>query len=342
MVLIKLPYVKAYTRKGKLYAYYRRKGHKQIPIKGEVGSDAWRAEYERIHEEFQTGAADGKQIKSGTYDDLIARYKASPLFKQLKPRTKKEYARHLDTLGEIAGKMDVATTPRKFVTMLHDRYHNKPRTANAIVSQLRIILNYAIDLDWMKHNPAAKPRRLKEGEGYRPWEEDEIDTFRAVWPFGTIERAAFELILNTGQRAGDVRLMVRNHVKKGWINVKQQKTSARVDIPLANALATALDAWLPQHDHMNLTPAPKGKAFGADAFSKFMRKAYDKAGLPEDFNSHGGRYAAATRLRELGLSWEEIGSITGHDTAQMVRKYSERKRAAALAIDKLNQVDQAR
>jgi integrase len=126
------------------------------------------------------------------------------------------------------------------------------------------------------------------------------------------------------------------------VSVTQQKTDARVDIPLADSLATALDAWLPKHDHLNLIPAPKGKAYLDDGFSKYMRKAYNAAGLPSDFNSHGGRYAAATRLRELGLSWEEIGSITGHDTAQMVRKYSERKRAAALAIDKLNQVDQAR
>jgi predicted transcriptional regulator len=73
-----------------------------------------------------------------------------------------------------------------------------------------------------------------------------------------------------------------------------------------------------------------------------LRKAYNASGLPADFNSQGSRYAAATRLRELGLSWEEIGSITGHDTAPMVHQYSERKRAAALAIDKLNEVDKAR
>ncbi|QPL37219.1 tyrosine-type recombinase/integrase [Thalassospira sp. B30-1] len=339
MVLISLPYVKAYEVKGKTYCYYRRDGSK-IRIKGDLGSDAWRAEYERIHEEFQTGANGGKKVTPGSYDDLIAKYKASPIYKQLKPRTKKEYSRHLDTLGSIAGKMDVKSTPRKFVTMLHNRFHNTPRTANAIVSQLRIILNYAIDLGWLMHNPASRPRRLKEGEGFRSWEENEIEQFRAHWAMGTRERTAFELILYTGQRASDVRTMVRGHIKNGWISVKQQKTAARVEIPLSNVLQQALDIWLPDHDHLNLIPAPKGKAYDATAFSKMMRKAYDAADLPADFTAHGGRYAAATRLRELGLSWEEIGAITGHETAQMVRKYSERKRAASLAIDKLNRLDQ--
>jgi integrase len=338
MVLISIPYVKAFTVKGKVYAYYRRNGQK-IRIKGDIGSDAWRAEYERIHSEFQSGADSGPAIKSGSYDDLIAKYKAGPLFKQLAPRTKKEYARHLDTIGDIAGKMDVASTPRQFVTMMRDRFHETPRTANAIISTLRLILNYAIDLGWMTHNPAARPRRLKEGDGYRAWEESEIDQFRATWPMGTIQRVAFELILYTGQRASDVRQMVRGHIKKGWISVKQQKTGERVEIPLSNILQDALSAWLPQHDHLNLIPAPKGKPYDDTAFSKFMRKAYKKANLPEDFNSHGGRYAAATRLQELGLSWEEIGGITGHETAQMVRKYSERKRSAKLAIDKLNIID---
>ena len=46
--------------------------------------------------------------------------------------------------------------------------------------------------------------------------------------------------------------------------------------------------------------------------------------------------AAATRLRELGLSWDVIASITGHDTAEMVAYYTEQKRKAQIAIGTLN------
>lgn len=67
-----------------------------------------------------------------------------------------------------------------------------------------------------------------------------------------------------------------------------------------------------------------------------MRDAYRNAGLSDDVTNHGGRYTAATRLHELGSDWETIASITGHETMQMVRKYTAKKRKARLAISRLN------
>jgi hypothetical protein len=46
--------------------------------------------------------------------------------------------------------------------------------------------------------------------------------------------------------------------------------------------------------------------------------------------------APATRLKELGLSWDVIASITGHDTAAMVEHYTEQKRKAKIAINTLD------
>jgi hypothetical protein len=39
---------------------------------------------------------------------------------------------------------------------------------------------------------------------------------------------------------------------------------------------------------------------------------------------------------ELGLNWDVIASITGHDTAEMVAYYTEQKRKAKIAIGTLN------
>jgi integrase len=52
--------------------------------------------------------------------------------------------------------------------------------------------------------------------------------------------------------------------------------------------------------------------------------------------NHGGRYTAATRLHELDCDWETIAAITGHETAAMVRKYTEKRRKARLAIARIN------
>ena len=71
------------------------------------------------------------------------------------------------------------------------------------------------------------------------------------------------------------------------------------------------------------------KAAGMTDRKEFMRRIVND-------QTHGLRYAAATRLYELRVSFDDIASITGHETAAMVRKYAKNKRAAKIAIGKLD------
>ena len=57
---------------------------------------------------------------------------------------------------------------------------------------------------------------------------------------------------------------------------------------------------------------------------------------------HGLRYAAGSRLRELGCDGPTIAAILGHRTAEMVRKYTEQERRAKLAIARLDEARAAR
>jgi integrase len=86
----------------------------------------------------------------------------------------------------------------------------------------------------------------------------------------------------------------------------------------------------------------KGKAFTEGTFSHLINDASKEVpGLVVGaaiggVTPHGLRLAAATRLKEFGLSWDVIASITGHDTAEMEAHYTEQQRKAKLAIDALN------
>ena len=335
MVSIELPYVNSYVSKGKVYTYYRRDGQK-IRIKGEVGSDKWLEHYRDIQRSF----SDNRPVfLKGTMNELISQYKSSPDFKSLKPATKKEYIRLLDKIRKICGSKKVVAISRRLVRSIRNAGADTPRETNNVLAIMRLVMQTAVEMDIIEVNPASRFKRLKEGPGHRPWEEYEIDQFRDFWPVGTQERAAFELLLNTGQRSGDVRTMTRNHIRENVVSVVQRKTGKRLDIPVSNRLKQALDAWLGNTNSMNLVSSLAGMQLDKTAFSKFMRKAYRDAGLPDDFTSHGGRYAAATRLKELGQDWEEIADIVGHDTVEMVKKYTRQRRNAQMAIDKLNRAD---
>lgn len=328
---IELDYVHVVRSKGRIYTYYRRNGLSQR-IKGEGGE--WLANYNRVHKSFEGRQDD---VVPGTLHDLIVRYQSSPDYKSLSPKTRKDYGRYLSYLGEKYGKEFVDEVPRAFVLKLRDKLSDKPRTANYVISVFRLLMQYAIDLGMRETNPASRPRRLKTGEGHRPWEEYEIKAFQKKWGIGTRERVAFELALNTGQRGGDVIKMTRQQRKGGEISVAQEKTKERLWIPESAALTRVLDPWLKGHDHVVMLTTAAGGAFKVDYFRHTMRKAYRKAELPDDCTTHGLRYTAAIRLEELKCDEPTIQAITGHRTLAMLRQYTQKKRGAKLAIARLDE-----
>lgn len=332
MAPVDLPYLDIYRSKGRLYAYYRR-GKRRVRITDDAGQGlspgdlGFLAAYQRIHAGFE--AAPAPRGEAGTLAHLIEHYRASPDFSAKAEKTRKDYTRYMDELKRDYGTLPIRTMPRDFIFALRDKHANTPRKANYLIQILRLLFSYAMDRPatfGVTVNPAARPKALKGGGGHRPWEEREINAYRTHWPKGTWERVAFELMLNTGQRGGDVVKMTRSHVTGGMVHVVQSKTGTRVDIPISRDLSDALTPWLADHPHL----AVLGKV-GVDRFRHRMADAFRAAGL-DNVTTHGLRYTAATRLRELGLDWEEIGCITGHQTAEMARKYTRQRRTASVAI----------
>lgn len=303
-------------------------------------------------------------IAPGSFAALVEAYLDSAEFRALAPRTQKDYRRYLDVIRESWGRNPVRMVTREHVLALRDHYSDRPRTANYVVAVLRVLLAYAVDrpsVYGLSANPAARPRRLKTGAGHRPWEESEIAAYRAHWPLGSLERTAFELALCTGQRGGDIAAMARSHVAGGRTQVAQQKTGARVSVPIAADLAEALAAWdaaqveriaalesagrpVPLDMRRRLLTTPdRGRAVTVDYWRHLMIDAMQAVpGLAQGLDAggvttHGLRYTAATRLRELGLDWEAISAITGHETAEMARKYTRQRRRAELAVTRLDE-----
>jgi hypothetical protein len=161
MVKIDLPYLWAATgRHGRLYWFYRRNGQR-IPITTPEGRRLGRGEagffeaYERIHKSFDVAPAVAPTL--GTVAHLINVYRAAPEYATLKPKTKKDYGRYLDVLKEQHGHQQLATMPREAVFKLRDEFQETPRTANYVVSVLRLILSYAEPLS--VYRPIGATRR---------------------------------------------------------------------------------------------------------------------------------------------------------------------------------------
>jgi integrase len=294
--------------------------------------------YERIHRSFFEPGAAAAAHTVGSLAHLIDAYRSSPEFRALADKTRKDYGRYLDLLKRDHGHRSVAQMPREAVLKIRDEHQDNPRTANYIVAVLRLLLSYAEDRaqtfrlppNWV--NPARRPRRLRTGEGHRPWEEIELEAYRKRWVTGSLQRVLFETFLNTGQRGADIAPMIRQQYFRGEIAVVQEKTKERVWIPASADLRAALDPWLDRHGHVVLFPTPTGRALKIDHMRHVMREAIRQAALPDDCTLHGLRYTFATIAVELGLDWQTIDSIVGHRTAEMAHKYTAKRRSARLAI----------
>lgn len=145
---------------------------------------------------------------------------------------------------------------------------------------------------------------------------------------GTKERLAFDLLLYMAQRSGDVRNMGWIDVKDGRILVCQEKTSAKLALPIHPRLKASLD--LAQIDYPTFIATQHGQAYTAAGFGNWFRGAVQEAGI-KDRSAHGLRKSAATRLADAGCSEAQIKAITGHVTAKEVERYTKARDQRVLA-----------
>lgn len=339
MTSIKWPYVEVQRgRDGKpRYWYFRRNGCRwRLP--DDPLSEAFAADYQQRLKQTAPGARGGAPVDRRTYPGgsfgaLVTDYFASSGFKGVKSSTGAEYRRVLEALQAAHGDKPVRQLRRRHVRKMRDERADTPGAANTIVRMLKLVLNFAVEEEWIEANPAARMKLLKVGE-WRAWTDEECAAFEKHWAQGTMERRAYALALYTGQRKSDLVLMARAHRKSGTVRVVQGKTGEELWIPEHRDLTAELGRGI--IGHMSLLTTSQGKAFDPVYFGAWFADAIDAAELPDDCVLHGLRKTAARRLADAGCTEEEIMAITGHATSRMVAHYTKavdkRKRASAAIL----------
>jgi integrase len=197
------------------------------------------------------------------------------------------------------------------------------------------VLDYAISEGMIVHNPAIGVKKYRsKSDGWHTWSTAEIAQFLTRHPIDTRAGLALALLLYTGQRRGDVIRMGRQHVRAGFLQVRQAKTGAVLEIPLHPALQEILAAH--PAEHLTFLTTQAGKPFTAAGFTGWFRDRCREAGLPLGLSAHGLRKATCRRLAEAGCSANQIAAISGHTTLREVERYTKaanQKRMAAAAME---------
>jgi len=336
MVEFELKYVDAQRdRGGRVLYYYFRRGGRRWRLHGEPLSEGFMAEYRRLLAETAPSNAECLIDPPGSFGALVTDYFASPEFRAKAANTQKMYRQILEPLSQLHGRKPVRLLERRHVKQWRDARGETPGTANMVVKVVRLLLSYAVEMEYRKDNPAQRIKLFPLGE-YRSWSEEECAAFETRWALGTMQRRAYALAKYTGQRCGDLARMTRAHCKDGFIRVVQQKTGAELWIRQHQNLT----AELSNVDQLSLLTSSKGAAFDPDSLGRWFANAIDQAGLPDDCVLHGLRKTAARMLADAGCSVHEIMSVTGHRSLAEVERYTRaahQKKLASAAILKLEQ-----
>lgn len=331
-------------RHGKPRYRFRRKGYQTYYFKHAPGTEGFRQEYDACKRGEAAPAIDvgAERIKPGTFDDLLGRYYRSPDFLDPSDRTRVVYRgvlerwRTRERKGVRYGSIMVRDLQAKHVEAMLVETLPHRTAANMLRKRLSALMRFAVRIGMATTNPVTATRPYKvEGGGFHTWTEDEIAQFEDRHPIGSKARLALNLMLYTGQRGGDARVMGPGNVRGKRMVITQEKTGATVSLPILPPLAEAILAT-PSGGLVFLL-SEHGKPYSRKGFGNKFRQWCDEAGLPQ-CAAHGLRKAAARRFAEAGCSNQEIKSWTGHTTDSEVARYTAAADQEALsdaAADKL-------
>jgi len=297
--------------------YFRYRGvYQRLP--GDPNSAEFYARYSALLAGLSTSA---RQLREGSVAAVIADYKGSEEFRQLAPKTQRDYARHLDRFAD-SGHWPIEEFKRRHVKELQKPLNKTPRTAKYFAQVCSVLFAHAIDMELIDINPASKLKRLDKAEAYKAWSDEECATFEGSNPPRAL-LSAYMLGRYTGQRGGDILRWTRAVYDGRRFRFRQSKI-ARLErpemvIPALPPLKAYLDA-LPRDNTVLLVSTPEGCAYGETRFRHEFRTALNACGL-KHLSFHGLRHAAGVALAEAGATEKEIMAWLGHSTPAMAAHY---------------------
>lgn len=302
------------------FVYVRMKGKYLGRITAPEGTE----EFDRQYWEVLNGRA---AIKT-TWEALIASYRKSSRWTRLAPRTRIYYDHVIRYMLEHNAKRDVRRLERRHVIAAMEANKARARFAASIPAVLSVLCEHAIDIGWIKENPAKGVRKIEIPKDRKrphvPWTDEAV----AKWRQNTTGRArlAFELGIGTAQRPGDLVSFKWGDYDGESLSLQQSKTGVSLRLPCTLQLKAALDEAKMAlggnpHPSLFILTDMSGAQLTYGALNQMMRKTRKRLGLMQH-DLHAMRYRGIQELAWKNCTDEEIASFSGHTTMAMIRKYA--------------------
>lgn len=332
------PNVERNVVKGITYLSYRIGKGPRTKLPSDPSTDEFREAYAAAIAGAAPTAPKATESNARSIAALITSYLGSEAFRSLGDGSKPGYRSRLDQIKRDHGhRAVVGLTKDRIEDVILKPLHNRPGAKIDTLKKLRILIRHAIDdLKWITSDPSDGIKRGKSKE-IRSWTDGEMAAFEKRWPFGTRQRAAYELMLNVGTARADTHLITWVQADAADFEYTRRKTGVAVAVEKAASLKKALDSL--KRTHFCVITTEYGKTFTVDGFSGWMRDAIGEAGIADlKCQPHGLRKTFGRLLADAGATAHEIMAAMGHLTLAEAERYTreaDRRRGGRRAIVKL-------
>lgn len=154
------------------------------------------------------------------------------------------------------------------------------------------------------------------------WQPEQVEQFidkadsMGFESIGTLALLCYDLC----QRPSDMRVLMWSDLKEGVFSFTQQKTDTKVEIPASERLLDRLRAS-PQHSDYIVVCETTGRPYDRRLYNKRVSRIRQAAGLPTDLQLRDLRRTGATEMAEAGCTEDELRSVTGHQSRDVLSIY---------------------
>jgi len=242
------------------------------------------------------------------------------LSKKKKENTRNSWIGVLNHLKEFHGpKIKFEDVTTSFLEDFQDYLLTKV-SANASITYLNSInagLNYAVKNKIIHENPyqfADKPRKEETNMVFLL--ENEIKEIINTSFFDNEVKNAFLFSCYTGLRISDIQQLDWSMINDNGINLKMQKTSSSLYIPLNDNAKIIL-----KNQSHN-----KSKVFNlsvhGSSINRTLRKLIKQTKIDKDVSFHSGRHTFATLLITSGVNIFTVSKLLGHKDIKSTLVYA--------------------
>ena len=306
---------------------------------------------------FQEYKKTGKAVllpATTSLSSLVDAYVASSRFDSLGESSKRNYKSIIDKVASLTDFHDISCVKVKDAEALYSMLLGSVSIsyANSCIKVLSTVWEAGIYLELASLNPFSGIKLKQAPERDVSWTPDQVTQFintadaNGIPSIGTIALMAYELC----QRPIDCRNFCWSRYVDGTFFITQAKTGAEVQIPATPVLAERINNIAMgsncKPDGVIAPYEKTGNAYSERLYRKKAELIRSLAGLPNELKLADLRRSGATLLGNSGCTEDEIRSVTGHKSRQVVSRYvlptntmaqsAQRKRLAYVNDNKFN------